>query len=327
MKGTQNNNQGVFGRFFIASMPAFRFHFHMNVRLAEIIRARRIVRGMERKDLAAAVGCDVRTVRRWESGSRPLTRHMPALRRSLGIPIDEMDRIMLELVRDRDGGLRIEGPGFLEERGLSHRWLVETLLAMDRRLIDTHPALGVHDPDQWAPIFEALPDTWRILTHRGQIVGNWQFVPVAPGVHHELRSGRLADSQIRLDHLVSLDLPGEYDINITALVLEPAYRQGKGLVMLLQSLADQICHLARRRVSFSSVSANAWTPQSILLCNRLGMTAVQRESNDHGVFFESAIEALNDPLGISEFAQLKAHHLSAQRPAAPGCDEGTSKRL
>ncbi|MGY6409628.1 MAG: helix-turn-helix domain-containing protein [Alkalilacustris sp.] len=164
----------------------------MGVSLAEIIRARRIVRGMERQDLAAEVGCDVRTVRRWESGCRPLTRYMPALRAALDIPIEEMDQIMLAMLQQKDGQLRIEGPKFLEARGLSCWWLAETLLAMDRRLIGDHPTLGVHEPDQWAEVFESLPDSWRLLTHRGEIVGNWQFVPLAQGLHDEIRDGRLA---------------------------------------------------------------------------------------------------------------------------------------
>ena len=284
----------------------------MGASLAEIIRARRVVRGMERQDLAAAVGCDVRTVRRWESGCRPLTRHMPALREALDIPIEEMDRIMLALLRDRDGRLRIEGPEFLEARGLSHGWLAETLLAMDRRLIDDHPTLGVHDPEQWAPVFEALPDSWRLLTHRGEIVGNWHFVPLAPGVHDEMRAGRLSDSEIHLDHLASLDLPGAFDINVTALVLEPAYRQGKGLVMLLRSLCDQLCQLANRGIHIRRIGAIAWTSQSVLLCRRLGMRPVRNMNNGASIFFEAGIEALNDPLGLSEYAKLRTLHQPGQ---------------
>lgn len=288
----------------------------MGASLAEIIRARRVVRGMERQDLAAAVGCDVRTVRRWESGCRPLTRHMPALREALDIPIEEMDRIMLALLRDRDGRLRIEGPEFLEARGLSHGWLAETLLAMDRRLIDDHPTLGVHDPEQWAPVFEALPDSWRLLTHRGEIVGNWHFVPLAPGVHDEMRSGRLRDSEIHLDHLVSLDLPGTFDINVTALVLEPAYRQGKGLVMLLRSLCDQLCQLAGRGIQVGRIGAIAWTPQSLLLCRRLGMRPVGTATHHRGAFFEAGIADLTDSISIPEAGRLLRLQATVQSGSA-----------
>ena len=305
----------------------------MGTVLAEIIRARRVVRGMERQDLAAAVGCDVRTVRRWENGSRPLTRHMPALRQALEIPIEEMDRIMLALLRDRDGRLRIEGPEFLEARGLSHGWLAETLLAMDRRLIDDHPTLGVHDPEQWAPVFEALPDSWRLLTHRGKIVGNWHFVPLAPGVHDEMRAGRLHDSEIHLDHLASLDLPGTFDINVTALILEPASRQGKGLVMLLRSLCDQLCQLAGRGIHIRRIGAIAWTPQSVLLCRRLGMRPVSNMRNGAGIFFEAGIETLSDPLGLSEYAQLRTLHQPGQWLATdalqigPDCGRSESRDM
>lgn len=278
----------------------------MGATLAEIIRARRMVRGMERQHLAEAVGCDVRTVRRWESGSRPLTRHLPALREALGIPMQEMDRIILSMLRDGDGALRIEGPEFLEARGLSHEWLAETLLAMDRRLIDTHPALGVHDPDQWAPVFQALPATWRVLTHRGQIVGNSHFLPLLPGVHAQMRAGRLRDADIRLDHLSTLDLPGECDLHITALVMEPAYRQGRGLVMLLRALFEQLFQLAERDIFFATAGATAWTPQAELLCHRLGMRPVSKVTNERGIFFEARMVDLPDSLGLPEISRLVA---------------------
>ena len=280
----------------------------MSASLADIIRARRVVRGMERQDLASAVGCDVRTVRRWECGSRPLTRHMPALREALGISLEEMDRIMLSMLRNGGQQLRIEGPEFLEARGLSHGWLAETLLAMDRRLISDHPALGVHEPEQWAPVFRALPDTWRVLTHRGEIVGNWHFTPLPPGALDEMSAGRLLESQIRLEHLVTLDLPGRVDINVTALVIEPAYRQGRGLILLLQSLCAQLCHLARNGVRFGRIGAIASTPQSVPLCRRLGMEPVRDMGNGLGIFFEGRIRTLRDPLGLSEYARLQALH-------------------
>ena len=280
----------------------------MSVNLAQIIRARRVVRGMGRQDLASAVGCDVRTVRRWECGSRPLTRHMPALREALGISLEEMDRIMLSMLRNGGQQLRIEGPEFLEARGLSHRWLAATLLAMDRRLIDDEPTFGVHDPDKWAPVFEALPDSWRLLTYRSEIVGNWQFVPLAPGLHDESRAGRLNDSDIRLDHLATLDLPGKFDINITALVLETAYRHGKGLMMLLRSLCERFCHLAICGIHIRRIDAVPWIPRSVLLCRRSRMEPVRTIKNRHSVFFEAAVEALTDPLSLPEYARLKAIH-------------------
>lgn len=280
----------------------------MGASLADMIQARRLVRGMERQDLASAVGCDVRTVRRWESGSRPLARHFPALREALGISIEDMDRVILELVSDRGGRLRIEGPEYLSERGLSHTWLAETLLAMDRRLVGCDPTLGVHDPGQWASIFAALPDSWRLLTHNGEIVGNWQFVPLAQGVHEEMRAGRLHDSQIGLTHSSSLDLKGVFDLNVTALVVEPAYRHGKGLAMLFRSFGAQLCNLALRGIQFSRVSAIAWTPQSVLLCQRLGMRSVRSTNNGTGAFFEVKIGEIHDPLGLTEFDQLKRHY-------------------
>lgn len=224
---------------------------------------------------------------------------------------------MLDLMRDRGGDLRIEGPEFLLARGLTHGWLAETLLAMDRRLIDTHPCLGVHDPAQWAPVFAALPATWRLLTHRGTIVGNWHFLPLAPGVHDEMRAGRLLDSQLGLEHLTTLDLPGRCDINVTALVLEPAWRDGNGLIMLLRSLCAQLCHLAGSGIHFDRIGAIAWTPQSVLLCRRLGMQAVRGIGDGGGVFFEAQIHALTDPIGLPEYAELRTLHEPPEGLIAP----------
>lgn len=284
-----------------------RFYPPMSATLAQLIRARRIVRGMERQDLATAVGCDVRTVRRWESGSRPLTRHVPALREALDIPIEEMDRIMLELVRNREGGLRIEGVEFLEERGLSHAWLAETLLAMDRRLIGAGTALGAPNPEHWAPIFTALPDTWRLLTHEGRIVGNWHFLPLAPSVFEQVRASRLRDDELRLEHLTTLDFPATLELYLAALILEPRYRRGTGFVMMLRSLGARLGALAEHGIHFSRIGALACTPEAILLCRRMRMNRISCGTNGTPQFFEARLTSLHDPLQLPEYKRMAQH--------------------
>lgn len=299
----------------------------MDASLAEIIRARRIVRGMDRRDLAAAVGCDVRTVRRWECGSQPHTRHIPALREALDIPLKEMDRIVIRMLRERSDGLQIEGPEFLTKRGHSYSWLVETLLEMDRRLIASDPTASIQDANRWIPVFQALPDTWRLLTIRDKIVGNWQFLPLAPGVHDEICAGRLTEADLSLDHLVCLDLPGELDIYISALVVEPAYRQGQGLVMLFRSLSEKLNELSFRGIRFQRVSAIAWTPQSRLLCKRLGMQAVRNFGIDSGTVFATTMDRLNDPLRPPSFNENRRTHAFEQGCSAPAMAVRTPKTL
>ena len=286
----------------------------MSANLAEIIRARRTVRGMQRQDLAAVVGCDVRTVRRWENGSRPLARHIPVLREALDIPIQEMDRIILETIRDQNGGLRIEGGEYLRERGLSHRWLAETLLAQDKRLIGTSSTIGVQDPDQWASIFEALPDSWRLLTCRDEIIGNWHYLPTIPGVVEELRTGRLLDGDLRLEHATSLDLPGTLEIYFTALTLEGEFRRTTAIMMMLRSIVASLIQLAERGIYFSRITALACTPQAILLCQRLGMKDTVNTSIVAPRFFEGPLTALSNSLNFPEFEQLRNHYSS---PAGP----------
>ena len=59
----------------------------MTATLASVIRARRLVRGIEQTALAASIGCDPRSVARWEAGELPSARHMTGLRAALDLTI------------------------------------------------------------------------------------------------------------------------------------------------------------------------------------------------------------------------------------------------
>lgn len=261
----------------------------MRSRLADTIRARRMSRGLGREELARLVRCDVRSIRRWEGGGLPQARYIPALREALDLSIEQVDALLLAEIGGEVPLYRIEDFGYARRLGLGFHTLLERLIELDRRLVGSDAALGVDGTAQWVPIFEALPDSWRLLTVDDAIVGNWHFVPLDPKVYARCRTGDVTDADLRLDHLRSLDLPGVHDMYVAALLLEPAHQDGRTLRLLLDAFCHRLSVLAGREVYFDRVCASAWTAASTVLCRRLGMRPVGRVRGGKVEIFEATM--------------------------------------
>jgi transcriptional regulator with XRE-family HTH domain len=243
---------------------------NMNETLAEIIRARRLVRGMEREDLAAAVGCDARSIMRWESGAQPSARHLLRLREILDISIDLMDELVLTAVSTVDHRLKVRGSREIAHIGWSLRHTLAEMLALDLRSIPIQGTRHEGTLEGWLPVLEALPDTWRILTRAQSVVGSWHVVPLTPSATERLRKGVLIDSEITLADVETLDLPGCVNMLICAFVLDHAERTPEAFRLLFESMLDFFTRLADREVFLDRILAATWTPTSQLLCRRLG---------------------------------------------------------
>lgn len=253
---------------------------------ADTIRARRMSRGLEREDLAQLIGCDVRSIRRWEGGGLPQARYIPPLRAALDLTIEQVDALLLARLGGDKLQYRIEGMGYLERLGLSLDTLLNCLIALDRRLIGDSASLGEDEGAKWVPIFESLPDSWRLLTLNDRIIGNWHFVPLDQDVYAQCRAGTITDSDLCLEHVQSLDLPGVHNMYVAALLLEPTHHDGRALRLLLQTFCQRLSALAAREVYFDHVCASAWTPASIVLCRRLGMFPCGRVHDECVEVFE-----------------------------------------
>jgi transcriptional regulator with XRE-family HTH domain len=246
----------------------------MTATLADVIKARRLVRGLEREDLARAVGCDARSVLRWEAGAQPCARHMLRLREVLDIPIDLMDELVLAMVSEADPRPRIVGAAELPRLGWDLRRALAEMLALDQRTLAIEGTRHEGTVEGWLPVLEALPESWRLLVQGGAVVGNWHIVPLTPAAAERMRAGQLYDCQITLPDVETLDLPGRCDLLICAFVLDPAARTPETFRLLFDSLIDAIGRLAAREVFADRLLAATWTPASQLLCRRLGFEEV-----------------------------------------------------
>lgn len=288
--------------------------------LAETIRARRMSRGLEREELARRVGCDVRSIRRWEGGGLPQARYVPALRRALDLTIEEVDSLLLTQITRDAPRYRIEGCGYAARTGTGLDAVLGQLIDLDRKLIDPEAALSADAIARWVAIFEALPDSWRLLTLGDAIIGNWHFVPLDPETYARCRTGAFGDEDLRVEHLQSLDLPGRHDMYLAALILEPAHHDGRTMRLLLQSYCERLAALATRDVYFDRICASAWTPAAVVLCRRLGMEPVAQVPGGTARIFEGMLPDVLEALKLPEATPVLDLYASvaAGRQGGPG---------
>ena len=246
----------------------------MTATLASVIRARRLVRGIEQAALAASIGCDPRSVARWETGELPSARHMTGLRAALDLTITEMDALVLAHVAGDGTRMRGEGPGILDRVGWSYGDLLDRVLDLELRATGIEGARFNGTSATWSAIFEALPESWRVLTRGDRVVGVWHLVPLRPPAYAAFRAGRLADGDIGTDDIETLDLPGAFDATLCSVAIDRSVRSPRTFALLVSSLLEVVTGFADRGIELRSICAQAWTPSVMLLCRRLGFQEV-----------------------------------------------------
>lgn len=246
----------------------------MAQRLGDVIRARRAVRGYDREKLAELINCDVGTIGRWERYERPAIHYLVPIREVLDIPIELMDELVLEAMTREENGLRIEGPSFLERVEIDYVQLARELIALDYRTIGHEEEAFEGEAEQWAEVFEALPDTWRLLTKGREIVGNWQFTPLKPDAFAAAKDGSLLDSEISLDNIDDMQFPCVCNAYVPAVICDGQYRVGRSFKNLFDSMFEVLTKLAVNEVFLNEVCVAAWSPASVKLSERLGLRKV-----------------------------------------------------
>lgn len=246
----------------------------MSITLATVIKARRLVRGMEQTALATAIGCDARSVARWESGELPGARHMTGLRAALDLTIDDMDVLVLGQLAGDDARYRIEGTSVLDRLDWDHGELLSRILDLEVRATGIEGQRHCGTVAELSRIFEALPDSWRVLTSGGQVVGVWHILPLSPGAFEDLRAGRIGEGEVTLSDVETLDVAGVIDVSLSSVAIERSVRSARTFALVIGSLAEVTTDLIRRGVSLRRVCVQAWSPQTLLLCRRLGFRQV-----------------------------------------------------
>ena len=150
---------------------------------------------------------------------------------------------------------------------------LKSLIALD------YETLGYIDPalegtvDQWAEIFEAYPDYWRVLTADNEVVGDWHFLPLRPEIAKRARDGKLLDSELCLADIDPLDKPGLYSIYIVSFLIKTQHQRA-GFIKLYKSLIKELESIAARGCVVEQVIIVALSSEARKLCEHMGMSVV-----------------------------------------------------
>lgn len=247
----------------------------MQTRLSLLIKSRRRVRGLSVEDLAARIDCEASTIRRWErDGVVPATRHMPALRQALDLSLRDLDEACLEALGAPGEILRVESVEHLARTGKSFEGLLEEIIALDIRNLRIEDMHDEGTTEQWIPIHESMPDTWRLLSCGDRVVGNWHIVPLDAANFECAKRGNLRDGEITIDKLDFISFPGLYNAYLSSYVLDPPFRYGRPFQMLFDSLAECLIRFAASGVFFREVCTPGFTVEGRKMCERLGFKII-----------------------------------------------------
>ncbi len=96
------------------------------------------------------------------------------------------------------------------------------------------------------------------------------MVPLTVAAYGDIRAGRLAEGEITLADVETFDLPGTFDVSLCSIAIDRLARSPRSFALLVGSLLDVICAMVRRGIALRAICVQAWTPQTVLMCRRLG---------------------------------------------------------
>ena len=166
--------------------------------------------------------------------------------------------------------------------------LLRNLIALDKRLVGPELTDDLEgNVEQWSPIFEKHPDTWRLLVYDGKIVGYWQFVSLNEFRFNAIRDGDMIDAEIRESNVLNYDEGGDFNLYVTMLAVDEKHRI-KGLSTLWMSFIDVLTVLAEDKdVFFSNACAVAYTKNAEKFCQKRGMTFLKNHDKYGSVYVMS----------------------------------------
>ncbi|WP_439587755.1 helix-turn-helix domain-containing protein [Hydrogenophaga sp.] len=254
--------------------------------LALHLKTRREARGLSQEQAAELFSVDKDTISRWERGKNRPTgiALLEALRREYSISQKELDDWFSEWALQNLGSDQqywVRDFGYLGATGIDEEKLLEKLIEIDVALIPrlTHQDEG--SVAQWAPIFQASPFTWKLLTWGDQIVGYWQFVFLKDEYFELVKQGKLRDSEIdpsMLEYPSLVDMSRNYRMYIIMIGVHGSHQRPGPNMRLIQSFVKEIENFTTNGWFISEFVAVAFTPQGVTLCNDFGMTFIGRHT-------------------------------------------------
>ena len=250
--------------------------------LARQLKARRQALGATQEEMAARLGVDKSTLWRWESGqSRPKSKSvLERLKRAYDASQDELNEWFAGASIGRHGSdvpYVMRGYDFLVEEGIDLHDLLDRLIEIDTQVL---PHLRVPEegtPEQWFPILQESPSTWRVLTHGGEVVGYWLYLCLTPEAFDLATEGRLRDGEIApsmVEFPLPLDSSQTYRMYIVMFGVDPPHQGPAADMILLRDFVSEMQAAAEAGVFFSEVCTVAFSSKSAFLCRQIGMCSI-----------------------------------------------------
>lgn len=185
---------------------------------------------------------------------------------------------------------------------------------------------------QWAPVFEASPETWRLIIIDNKIVAYWSFFSLAPDLQQKMLKGDLFDSEIVQSKIRRLDQPGIHSIYVPMFGMHKWVKDRRWPIfkLLMRSFYDQIAALESEGIIFEDIHANGFTREGAALVRTLGFTELcpakqggvlygRKIDDDLKVRVKRFLRRLDDPLQpiTSEKRPEREKPLGATLPAPP----------
>ncbi|AOW14383.1 hypothetical protein LPB72_03420 [Hydrogenophaga crassostreae] len=246
------------------------------------LKARREARGLGQEDAAKLFGVDKDTVSRWERGrSKPGSASvLAAIKAEYAVSQKDLDDWFFEwTIRELKEGDRyfIRGNDYLAASGIDESGLLAQLVDIDFDLVPNMSTLEEGTIEQWAPIFQASPSTWKLLTHGNKIVGYWHYLNLKDEYFDLVKIGQLRDSQITpemLDHPTFLEPGKSFKLYMVMIGIHSTHRFMGAGGKLINSFLMELERTASQGILFSEFATVAHTHSGEALCRDFGMEKI-----------------------------------------------------
>lgn len=188
--------------------------------------------------------------------------------------------------------LRAIGRDDLAAIGLTPESLVGRILDLDHRVyaVESHGHIGT--VEQWAPLFDENPDTWRaLIAEDGTLVAYWQIAGLTRERFELAKVGRLHPPDLTSVDYEALRKPGVYDVYFASICIAPEWRDLATRWLLIDSFFCVAERLATRGVLFGEAAAIAHSNEGRRLCEVFGLSSQEGEA-DHGECFAGDFSAI-----------------------------------
>lgn len=191
---------------------------------------------------------------------------------------------VIRFFRDKSD-FRLEGAEFLERNDLTYRDLLARLIGLDHATIPDLSDVSEGSVDQWAPVFRADTNAWRLATYKKKLIlGYFSAFSLTDTAFAAVLRGEVADSELTVGNLRPLDKPGRYKLYVCTLValsdLDRAGTRVRDLVV--RGFFSHLKNLAKQGIIIDEVCTCVFSEQGKVLTERLGMHEVREVSPKQG---------------------------------------------